>query len=391
MKRCRIRRSLFVLPVLGLLLSAFLPLSAEAPIFHPEEIKIPDIPGYITLKCDLHMHTVFSDGVVWPTVRVNEAWSEGLDVISITDHIEYKPHKKDVSTGLNRSYELAAARAGELSLLLIRGAEVTRSMPTGHYNAIFLEDITPLDQKDSLAALKAAEDQGAFIFWNHPAWRNSDENGLAIWHPVQTTIYQKGLMHGIEVVNGRDYYPNAHRWALEKKLTMLGNTDIHQPRAVDYNPREIRPLTLVFAGKKSVPAIKEALFDRRTAVYVEGNLYGERCFLEPLFEEAVEVLTPRVTLKGKQDRVSVRVRNYSDIPFRLAADGKVEGIDFPKNIALVADAVVIMRVSASGDNPAPGTRTVELPYLVQNLHLGPEETLPVKLSIKVTVVPESKK
>lgn len=25
-------------------------------------INLPDIPGYVTLKCDFHMHTVFSDG-----------------------------------------------------------------------------------------------------------------------------------------------------------------------------------------------------------------------------------------------------------------------------------------------------------------------------------------
>ena len=42
------------------------------------EINIPDIPGYRTLKCDFLMHTVFSDGDVWPTVRVQEAWAEGL-------------------------------------------------------------------------------------------------------------------------------------------------------------------------------------------------------------------------------------------------------------------------------------------------------------------------
>ncbi|MGD8499689.1 MAG: hypothetical protein PVJ86_03535, partial [Phycisphaerales bacterium] len=53
------------------------------------EINFPDILNYKTLKCDLHMHTVFSDGSVWPTVRVDEAWREGLDAISITDHIEY--------------------------------------------------------------------------------------------------------------------------------------------------------------------------------------------------------------------------------------------------------------------------------------------------------------
>ena len=60
------------------------------------EVKIPDIAGYRTLKCDFHTHTVFSDGRVWPTVQVEEAWREGLDAIAITDHIEYKPHKQDV-------------------------------------------------------------------------------------------------------------------------------------------------------------------------------------------------------------------------------------------------------------------------------------------------------
>jgi len=45
-------------------------------------INIPDISGYHTLKCDFHMHTVFSDGLVWPTVRVQEAYLEGLDAIT---------------------------------------------------------------------------------------------------------------------------------------------------------------------------------------------------------------------------------------------------------------------------------------------------------------------
>jgi len=29
-------------------------------------INLPDLPGYVTLKCDFHLHTVFSDGNVWP-------------------------------------------------------------------------------------------------------------------------------------------------------------------------------------------------------------------------------------------------------------------------------------------------------------------------------------
>ena len=32
-------------------------------------VNFPDIPGYKTLKCDFHTHTVFSDGSVWPDIR----------------------------------------------------------------------------------------------------------------------------------------------------------------------------------------------------------------------------------------------------------------------------------------------------------------------------------
>jgi len=67
--------------------------------------------GQVTLKCDFHTHTVFSDGNVWPTVRVDEAWREGLDAIAVTDHIEYRPHKDDLGDKLNRSYELMTERA----------------------------------------------------------------------------------------------------------------------------------------------------------------------------------------------------------------------------------------------------------------------------------------
>lgn len=84
------------------------------------EVKIPDISGYRTLKCDFHMHTVFSDGRVWPTVRVEEAWREGLDAFAIADHIEYLPHKKDVRPEFNRPYEIARQSAKDKGLIIIR-------------------------------------------------------------------------------------------------------------------------------------------------------------------------------------------------------------------------------------------------------------------------------
>jgi hypothetical protein len=53
-----------------------------------EIINIPEVNGYQVLKCDFHTHTVFSDGLVWPNIRAQEAWEEGLDAMALTEHIE---------------------------------------------------------------------------------------------------------------------------------------------------------------------------------------------------------------------------------------------------------------------------------------------------------------
>jgi predicted metal-dependent phosphoesterase TrpH len=42
------------------------------------------------------MHTIFSDGDVWPTVRIEEARRHGLDAVAITDHLEGHPKKEHV-------------------------------------------------------------------------------------------------------------------------------------------------------------------------------------------------------------------------------------------------------------------------------------------------------
>ena len=114
------------------------------------------------------MHTPFSDGTVWPHIRSEEAWREGLDVISITDHIEYQPHKKDLPTNHNRSFEIAKPHGTDLGIVVVRGSEITRDMPPGHLNAVFVEDVEPIDTDLWRDAVREAASQGAFIFWNHP-------------------------------------------------------------------------------------------------------------------------------------------------------------------------------------------------------------------------------
>ncbi|MHC4325923.1 MAG: PHP domain-containing protein, partial [Planctomycetota bacterium] len=211
------------------------------------EINFPDIKGYKTLKCDLHMHTVFSDGSVWPPVRVDEAWREGLDVIAITDHIEYQPHKNDVPTNHGRSHDIAVSRARERNILLIKAAEFTRETPPGHFNAVFIDDANALAVEDLIEGIKIANKQNAFVFWNHPGWKPEHKG----WFDTHTILYENKLMHGIEVVNGGSYYPEAHQWCLEKNLTMMGNSDIHQPATLlETSPDNHRSITLVFARER---------------------------------------------------------------------------------------------------------------------------------------------
>jgi hypothetical protein len=330
------------------------------------EIHIPDIMGYKTLKCDFHMHTVFSDGLVWPTVRVDEAWQEGLDAIAITDHIEYQPHKEDVPTNHNRSYELALPRAKEKGILLVKAAEITRETPPGHFNALFLEDAAPLDTKDLLDAMAAADKQGAFIWWNHPDWI-PDRKG---WFDIHTTLYEKKYMRGIEVVNGRSYYPTVHQWALDKNLTFLGDTDLHQPAGQETMPAGgHRPMTFVFAKERSIPAIKEALIAGRTAVWFENKIIARREYAEALFQAAVHVTS--VEREGNKV-VRCTVRNDSDLPIELQRTGKLG----PRELSLPANASTRMTINVNDMD-----QQIELPYRATNFLTAPEKGLPVRLQI----------
>ncbi len=79
---------------------------------YDRKLFFPDLDNYRTLLTDFHQHTVFSDGNVWPTIRVEEAIRDGLDAISLTEHLEYQPHKKDIPhTDRNRSYVVASINA----------------------------------------------------------------------------------------------------------------------------------------------------------------------------------------------------------------------------------------------------------------------------------------
>jgi hypothetical protein len=351
------------------------------------EVHIPDIPGYLTLKGDFHTHTVFSDGLVWPSVRSEEAWREGLDVIAITDHIEYQPHKNDIPTAHERSYEIARPVGDELDVMVIKGSEVTRSMPPGHLNAVFLTNSTDLDVSTWQDSLAAAHEQGAFIFWNHPGWTPQLKDGKVTWYPEHTALVEQGLLNGIEVVNGRQYVPEAHRWALEKNLTMLSNSDIHAPLNLDYRVRagDPRPMTLVFARERTPDAVKEALFNHRTAVYSGELLVGKEEFLRPIFEKSLEFSHRQITLRGDK-RLYIQVRNNSDIDYELEGNGDLPMMHFPWWLTLPAQRTVLLEVRRRAET-AEGRHTLEIPYKVTNLLIAPDTPMPANLAFEVAFEP----
>ena len=349
-------------------------------------IRMPDIPGYKTLLCDFHMHTVFSDGEVWPTIRVAEAWQEGLDAIAITDHLEYHPHKDDLPVQFGRAYEIAKPHADNMGLLLVRGAEITRAMPPGHFNCLFLEDVAALDEEDFWASIGAAAEQDAFIFWNHPGWRQKDE--IPIWHPQHDTIYDMGWMDGMEIVNGPSYYPLAYQWCLEKGITILGNSDVHNPTGIDYysGGEETRSLTLVFAAEKTNKSLREALDAGRTAVWRGEELYGKPVHLKALFEASVRVLAQPVGLKGN-GFTYIQVINESDLVFKLEMGEGLKGFGYAPEIVLHPGRIGILPLQ-SLDNEKEGQADISIPFKVTNLFTGPDETLEVTLDLKVSFLPE---
>ena len=355
------RSTCLTLAIVGLLAVQF----ATAQTRH--ELKIPDIEGYQTLKCDLHTHTVFSDGLVWPTVRVDEAWREGLDVIAISDHIEYQPHKNDIPTNHNRSYEIALGKAKERDIVLIRGTEVTRDTPPGHHNAIFLSNIDPLDTPDFYDVFDAAAKQEAFVFWNHPGW-HGEEKGA--WDEYHKKLLAKGQLHGIEICNGDSYYAYAHQIALDKNLTLLGDSDIHQP-ALDTGerPTDQRPLTLVFAKERTVEGVREALFARRTVVWQGERVFGRTPELTALFEACVTVHPPHMV---KEDKHWVKIENGSVFEIKLERSGE-RG---PRKITVPPLGSVLVRFDGPDAELAAG-----LDYRVAGFLVGPDRPLDVKLTV----------
>lgn len=327
------------------------------------EIRMPQLEGYEIIKGDFHLHTVFSDGSVWPTVRVQEAWRDGLDAIAISDHVEYRPKKAYLGGSLNQVQDIALPEAQRHGIILVKAAEITRSMPPGHLNALFVEDIDALEKEHYRDVLQAALDQGAFIFWNHPGWQ-AQQPDTCLWWDEHEELYRQGLIHGIEVHNFDEWYPVAFDWAREKGLAFMANSDIHEP--VPYMPGYsdyFRPMTLVIAREKTEAALKEALLNRQTVAFFAGKLAGPIHWLEQMFHASLQVGQP---FNMKDDgSASLTITNLTDIPIVLQNEAG-------RTFRLDALSAVVLPVPRASSNEG-------LPFTVTNFYTGMNQPLQVQI------------
>ena len=347
--------------LVGLFLFAGLALFSQGKL-----IRTGDIPGYVTLKCDFHTHTVFSDGDVWPTFRIREAVKDGLDAIAITDHLEYHPKKGYIIEDDNAAFKIAKSRADKNNLLLIRGTEITRRMPPGHLNALFLNDSTVFEDTTFIKVIEKAINQGAFIQWNHPGWKGQQADGIARKYEIHEKLIRDGWLHGIEVYNDSEFYPEVMGWVLEDDLTIMGNTDIHGTTAEVAASRGYthRVMTLVFAKEKSLNALKEALFDGRTLVWFGDTIAGKMEIAEPFVRNSIIL---KRKFQKDDNYTYYRMENPTDIPF-FFTHGENPGA--PKKFDLLPHTYRIIRMKKEGDQ--------KLTYTVSNVKIRPHERLKIE-------------
>lgn len=357
-------------------------LHLHAQVEKRDRLPVPDIPGFRTLKGDFHIHTVFSDGTVWPTVRVMEAWRDGLDVIALTDHLEYRPYVKDVTTSVGRAYAVAKPIADNLGLILIPGVEITKPASaaepmgaTAHFNALFVTDADALNLPDLMDALRKAREQHAFVFWNHPGFRVAK----ADWFPAIAAAHDEKLFQGMELVNGPNFYPEAFPWVDRRQLTILGTSDVHEPMP----PRErggVRPITLLFARTADAAGVRDAFVSRRTAAWMGGELWGAEEHLRGLWSGAVKFDAAKVKAGSF---ALLNARNTSALPFRyVVRDAPAWFRLEPGAIDPEADSLV--RANITSKAPA-GATTVEFELELTNVHVAPARNLVVRVPLQLHI------
>jgi hypothetical protein len=273
---------------------------------------------------------------------------------------------------------LTEQAARPYDLLVIPGAEITRGLPPGHNNAIFIQDANKLLIADSIEVFREANRQGGFTFWNHANWIAQRRDGMATMTPTHKYLIQEGLLHGIEVVNDLTYSDEALQIALDYNLTIVGTSDIHGLVDWQFNIPEggHRPVTLAFCTEKSIDAVKEAFFARRTVAWFNNTLIGRERELISLIQACLRV--ERASYIGTSQVAEVEIYNDSDVEYVLMNQS-------PYTLHANADVVIIHPNATTTIQ----VKTIEnldhfmLPFTVMNAVTAPKTHPSIQLEVQI--------
>lgn len=285
----------------------------------------PDNIYYIS--SDLHIHSVFSDGAVWPTIRVDEAIRDSIDLISLTEHLEYQSHLSDIPhNNRNRSFQIAGGYVQNRPLAVVHGTEITKPMPPGHFNAIFIKDANKFfdnnkEPLDFRKAINEANEQEAFVFWNHPMWEANRSDGIAKLDPIHREVINKKLLHGIEVVNFDTFSEEAMQIALDNKLTMMGTSDVHILIDWDFNIKKEsyhRPITFIMSENRTIKSIRDALFNGDTFIWYRDLVIGKHKNLKQVIDNNLKVVSKGYGYRDRKVEIlQIELINKSVAPISL--------------------------------------------------------------------------
>ena len=335
-------------------------------------------PDTHIISSDLHIHTVFSDGEVWPSIRIKEARRDSLDLISMTEHLEYLSYKNDLKiTDRNRSYNISKALLKkDEPLIIVNGSEITKPMPPGHFNAIFVKDVNPLLNSDGEKSMIEANKQGAFVFWNHPNWIENRDDGIAKFDEIHQRLLEKKLFHGIEVVNEHTYSEEALALALENNLTIMGTSDIHGliDWTFDKEKKQHRPVTFILSKNRTIKSIRDALFNQKTFVWHRDILIGKEENISPVVSENLKI----TSLGYYKKIVTIKIQNKSVVPFKLRYLGDYT---FHKNSS-------ILEIPARGEllvtiKTKEILTSIKMSFEVLNVITAPKKNLVIKKNINL--------
>jgi len=254
----------------------------------------PDLARRKAYRGDLHLHTVYSDGLKTPIQMAVMGKKLGFDFIAITDHNKHFPSLEAIEEARKMNLNLLIFAGEEISAygekeermhLLSYGASKgvvpernNKKLYEKEYQDIFNE----LKDKNLIQGLsreiyanvmwyvKKVHQFGGYAFIAHPFWIMENARYFHIDRLVYDQLLEDNLVDGVEIPGGclpgenllaiTEYYDKT---AKGKKIPIINSSDSH-----DYGHIYGDFWTMVFAEKLEKEDIFQAILDLKSVACV---------------------------------------------------------------------------------------------------------------------------